>query len=96
MLCPVRPDSDHDRVRIEDLLEDVRIQLVEEVEETARRCIKWTLDARRKFKAKLNRLKNIDRSLAESLESRLRDCLGYVNHGGSTRGSSMVRRGGLS
>jgi hypothetical protein len=91
MLCPVRPDSDHDRVRIDDLLEDVRRQLVEEVEEAARRCTKWTLDARRRFKAKLDRLKNIDESIAESLESMLRDCLEYINHCGSARGSSMVR-----
>jgi len=96
ILCPVRPDSDHDRVRIDDLLEDVRRQLVEGVEETARRCTKWTLDARRRFKAKLDRLKSIDGSLAESLESRLRDCLKYINHGGSTRGSSMMKGGGLS
>lgn len=96
ILCPVKPDGDDDRVRVEDLLEDVRRQLVEEAEKAARRCVKWTLDARLRFKAKLDRLKNIDGSLAESLESRLRDCLGYINHGGSTRGSSMVRRGGLS
>jgi hypothetical protein len=95
MLCPVRPDSDHDRVRIDDLLEDVRRQLVEEVEEAARRCTKWTLGARRRFKAKLDRLKSIDESIAESLESMLRDCLEYINHGRSARGSSMVRGGGL-
>jgi hypothetical protein len=91
MLCPVRPDSDHDRVRIDDLLEDVRRQLVEEVEEAARRCTKWTLGARRRFKAKLDRLKSIDESIAESLESMLRDCLEYINHCGSAWGSSMVR-----
>ena len=91
VLCPVRPDSDHDRGGIESLLEDVRSQLVEEVGEAARRCTRWTQDARRRFKAKLDRLKSIDGSLAESLESMLRDCLGYINHGGSTRGSSMAR-----
>jgi hypothetical protein len=95
ILCPVKPDSDDDWVRIEDLLEDVRSQLVEKVEEATRRCTKWTLDARRRFKAKLDKLKSIDGSLAESLESRLRDCLEYTNHGGSTRRSSMVRGGGL-
>jgi len=95
VLCPVRPDSDHDRVRIDHLLEDVRRQLVEEVEEAARRCTKWTLDAGRRFKAKLDRLKSIDGSLAESLESMLRDCLEYINHGRSARGSSMMRGGGL-
>jgi hypothetical protein len=91
ILCPVKPDGDDDRVRVEDLLEDVSRQLVEEVEKATRRCVKWILGARRRFKAKLDRLKSIDGSLAESLESRLRDCLKYINHGGSTRGSSMVR-----
>jgi hypothetical protein len=94
MLCPVRPDSDHDRGGIESLLEEVRRQLVEEVGEATRRCTKWTLGARCGFKAKLDRLKSIDGSLAENLESMLGDCLGYINHGGSTRGSSMVRGGG--
>jgi hypothetical protein len=95
ILCPVKPDGDDDRVRVEDLLEDVRRQLVEEAEKATRRCAKWTLDARRRFKAKLDRLKNIDGSLAESLESMLRDCLEHTSHGGSTRGSSMIRGGGL-
>jgi hypothetical protein len=83
-LCPVRPDEDDDRVKVEDLLEDVRRQLVEEAEKAARRCAKWTQGARRRFKAKLDRLKSIDGSLAESLESMLGGCLEYINHGGST------------
>jgi len=91
ILCPVRPDNDYDRGWIESLLEEVRRQLVEEVEGAVRRCVKWTLGARHRFKAKLDRLKSIDGSLAESLESMFRDCLGYINHGGSTRGSSMAR-----
>jgi hypothetical protein len=68
---------------------------VEEVGKAARRCTRWTQDARRRFKAKLDRLKSIDGSLAENLESKFRDCLGYINHGGSTWGSSMVRGGRL-
>jgi hypothetical protein len=95
IVCPVKPDDDDDRAKVEDLLEDVRSQLVEEVERAVRRCIKWTLDAKRRFKAKLDRLKSIDRSLAENLESMLGECLEYTSHGGSTGGSSMVRRGGL-
>jgi len=95
MLCPVRPDSDRERGWIESLLEEVRSQLVEEVGKAARRCTRWTQDARRRFKAKLDRLKSIDGSLAENLESKFRDCLGYINHGGSTWGSSMVRGGRL-
>ena len=91
ILCPVKPDGDDDRVKVEDLLEDVRRQLVEEAEKAVRRCTKWTLGARHRFRAKLDRLKNVDESLAESLESMLRDCLEYINHGRSTRGSSMVR-----
>lgn len=91
ILCPVRPDSDYDRAWIESLLEDVRSQLVEEVVEAARRCTRWTQDARHRFKAKLDRLKSIEGSLAESLESMLGECLEYISHGGSTQGSSMAR-----
>jgi hypothetical protein len=95
ILCPVKPDGDDDRVKVEDLLEDVRRQLVEEAKKATRRCVKWILGARCRFKAKLDRLRGINGSLAESLESMLRDCLEYINHGGSSRGSSMVKGGGL-
>jgi hypothetical protein len=95
VLCPVRPDSDHDRGGIESLLEEVRRGLEEVADRISRRCRKWTLKVRRKFMERIQRLRAIDSSLADDIELRLRECFGYISNGGSAGGSSMIRRGGL-
>jgi hypothetical protein len=96
MLCPVRPDSDRDRGGIENLLEEVRRGLEEVADRISRRCRKWTLKVRRKFKERVDRLKAVDASLANTIKLKLRECFEYTSHGGSTRGSSMIRGSGLS
>jgi hypothetical protein len=95
MLCPVRSDSDHDRSGIENLLEEVRRGLEEVADRISRRCHKWTLKVRRKFMERVMRLRAVDASLADIIKLKLRECFEYTSHGGSTRGSSMVRGGGL-
>jgi hypothetical protein len=95
VLCPVRPDSDHDRGGIESLLEEVRRGLEEVADRISGRCRKWTLKVRRKFMERIQRLRAIDASLANIIELKLKECFEYTSHGGSSRGSSMVRGGGL-
>jgi hypothetical protein len=96
MLCPVKPDSDHDRGGIESLIEEVRRGLEEVTGRISTRCHKWTLKVRRRFKERVERLRAVDASLADIIELKLGECLEYTSHGGSTRGSSMVRGGELS
>jgi hypothetical protein len=95
VLCPVRPDSDHDRGWIESLLEEVRRGLEEVADRISRRYRRWTLKVRRRFMERIERLRAVDASLANIIELRLGECLENISHGGSARGSSMVRGGGL-
>jgi len=95
VLCPVKPDSDHDRGGIESLLEEVRRGLEEVADRISRRCRNWTLKVRRKFMERVERLRAVDASLADTIKSKLKECFEYTSHGGSSRGSSMVRGGGL-
>jgi hypothetical protein len=96
VLCPVRPDSDRDRGGIESLLEEVRRGLEEVADRISRRCRKWTLKVRRRFRERVERLRAVDASLADIIKLKLRECFEYTSHGGSTRGSSMIRGSGLS
>jgi hypothetical protein len=96
VLCPVRPDGDHDRGGIESLLEEVRRGLEEVAGRISTRCRKWTLKVRRRFMERVDRLKAVDASLADTIKLKLGECLEYTSHGGSARGSSMVRGGELS
>jgi hypothetical protein len=74
MLCPVRPDSDRDRGGIESLLEEVRRGLEEVAGRISTRCRKWTLKVRRRFKERVDKLRAIDASLANTIELKLREC----------------------
>jgi hypothetical protein len=73
ILCPVRPDSDHDRGWIEGLLEEVR-RLLEEIEGRALQCRNWTSSVRRRFEERVERLRAVDASLADVIELKLREC----------------------
>jgi hypothetical protein len=94
-LCPVKPNSLEHRSKVEKLLNNTRAELMRRVEEALERCRKWTRRAKSKFMDRVRRLKMVDASLADIIESKLGECLEYTSHGGSTRGSSMVRGGGL-
>jgi hypothetical protein len=91
MLCPVKPDNDHDRGGIENLLEEVRSRLEEVADRISRRCRKWTRSVRRRFKEKVERLRVVDASLAEIIELKLKECFENTSHGESAGGSAMKR-----
>jgi hypothetical protein len=95
MLCPVKPDNDSDRGGVENLLEEARRGMEEVADRISRRCRKWTLKVRRRFMERVKKLKAVDASLADTIKLKLRECFEYTSHGGSSRGSSMVRGGGL-
>jgi uncharacterized protein YnzC (UPF0291/DUF896 family) len=90
-LCPVEADDDDARNEIAERLEEVRRRLVEEIESRALQCRNWTRSVRRKFKEKVERLKAIDASLADTIELKLRECFENTSHCGSPRGSTMTR-----
>jgi hypothetical protein len=96
VLCPVRSDSDRDRGGIESLLEEVRRGLEEVADRISRRCRNWTLKVRRRFMERVERLRAVDAGLADTIKSKLEECFEYTSHGGSSRGSSMMKGGGLS
>jgi hypothetical protein len=95
-LCPVKPNSFEHRLKIEKLLDSTRAELLRKVEEALERCRRWTRKAKSRFMERVERLRMVDASLADEIELRLRECFGYTSHGGSTRGSSMMKGGGLS
>jgi hypothetical protein len=94
-VCPVKPSTNEYKVKIEELLENVKSTLMRRVEESIERCRKWTGKARSRFRERIEKLRVVDASLAEIIELKLKECSGNINHGGSTRGSSMMKRGGL-
>jgi hypothetical protein len=95
VLCPVKPNSLEHRLKVEKLLNNTKAELLRKVEEALERCRKWTRRARSRFMERIQRLRAIDPSLADNIELRLRECFAYTSNGGSTRGSSMMRGGGL-
>jgi hypothetical protein len=95
-VCPVRPSTNEYRLSVEEILEDARSLLLQKVGDSMGRCKKWTRRARSRFMERVERLRAIDSSLADDIELRLRGCFEYTGNGGSTRGSSMMKGGGLS
>jgi hypothetical protein len=89
-VCPVRPSTNEYKVKIEELLENVKSTLMRRVEESIERCRKWTERARSRFRERIKKLRAVDASLADTIELKLRESE-TVNHGGSTRGSAMTR-----
>jgi hypothetical protein len=89
-LCPVKPSSLVRRLKVENLLDNARAELLRRVEEALERCRRWTRRARSKLMGRVRRLRMVDASLADIIESKLSECFGYTNHGESTRGSSMA------
>jgi hypothetical protein len=94
-LCPVKPSTSEYKARVEELLDNTRNVLLGMVEESATRCHRWTGKARSRFKERVERLRAVDASLADTVELVMGECFEYTSHGGSTRGPSMVRGGGL-
>jgi hypothetical protein len=94
-VCPVRPSTNEYRLKVEELLEEARSLLLEKVKASMERCKTWTRRARSRFMERVDRLRAVDASLADIIELKLGECLEYTSHGGSTRGSSMIRGGGL-
>jgi hypothetical protein len=94
-VCPVRPSTNEYKVKIEELLENVKGTLMRRVEESIERCRKWTEKVRSRFKERIKKLRAVDANLANTIELKLKECFEYTSHGGSARGSSMVRGGGL-
>lgn len=79
-LCSVKPSTNEYKAK---------------VEESTGRCRRWTLKVRRRFTERVEKLKAVDAGLADTIKSKSEECFEYTSHGGSTRGSSMVRGGGL-
>jgi hypothetical protein len=94
-LCPVKPSANEYKVKIEELLENVKSTLMRRVEESIQRCRKWTEKARSRFKERVEKLRAVDANLANTIELKLKECFEYMSHGGSTRGFSMMKGGGL-
>jgi hypothetical protein len=94
-LCPVKPSSLEHRLKVENLLDNARAELLRRVEETLERCRRWTRRARSKFMGRVRRLRMVDASLADIIESKLRECFENTSHGRSSRRSSLARGGGL-
>jgi hypothetical protein len=94
-LCPVKPSTSEYRVKVEELLDNVRKVLLRIVEESVTRCHRWTGKARSRFGGRVERLRVVDASLAEIIELKLKECSGDINHGGSPRGSTMTRLPGI-
>jgi hypothetical protein len=94
-VCPVMPSSNEYRLKVEELLEEARSLLLEKVKASMERCKTWTRRARNRFMERVERLSTVDVSLADTIKLKLRECLENISHGRSTRGSSMVRGGGL-
>jgi hypothetical protein len=90
-VCPVKPNSLEHRLKVENLLDNARAELLRRVEEALERCRKWTRRAKSKFMDRVRRLRMVDASLADIIEQKLRECSENTSHGRSTRGSSMVR-----
>jgi hypothetical protein len=94
-LCPVKPSSLEHRLKVEKLLDNARAELLRRVEEALERCRRWTRRAKSRFMGRVRRLRMVDASLADIIESKLSECFGYTNHGKSTRGSSMAGLPGI-
>jgi hypothetical protein len=94
-LCPVKPSSLEHRLKVENLLDNARAELLRRVEEALERCRRWTRRAKSRFMGRVRRLRMVDASLADIIESKLSECFGYTNHGKSTRGSSMAGLPGI-
>ena len=94
-LCPVKPSTSEYKARVEELLGNVENTLMRRVEESVERCKKWAKKARDRFEERVKRVRVVNANLANIIEMKLRECFEYTSHGGSSRGSSMVRGGGL-
>jgi hypothetical protein len=95
-VCPVRPSTNEYRLKVEELLEEARSLLLEKVKASMERCKTWTRRARSRFMERVDKLRAIDPDLADTIKSKLEECFKYTSHGGSPRGSSMMKGGGLS
>jgi hypothetical protein len=85
-LCSVKPSTSEYKAKVEELLENVKSTLMRRAEESIGRCRKWTRRARDRFMERVERLRAIDASLADTIKSKLEECFEYTNHGGSPRG----------
>jgi hypothetical protein len=90
-LCPVKPSTNEYKVKVEELLGNVKRTLMRRVEESIGRCRKWTRRARDRFMERVERLRAIDAGLADTIKSKLEECFENINHRESPRGSSIVR-----
>jgi hypothetical protein len=90
-LCPVKPSTNEYKVKIEELLENVKSTLMRRVEESIERCRKWTEKTRSRFRERIKKLRAVDANLANTIELKLSECYENTNHGGSPRGSTMTR-----
>jgi hypothetical protein len=95
-LCPVKPSTSEYKAKIEELLDNTRAELLRKVEEALERCRRWTRRARSRFMERVERLRAVDAGLADTIKSKLEERFKYTSHGGSSRGSSMMKGGGLS
>jgi uncharacterized protein YnzC (UPF0291/DUF896 family) len=87
-LCPVKADDAENEIA--ERLNEAKMRLFEEIESKALQCRNWTKSVRRRFKEKVEKLKAIDASLADTIELKLRECFGNTSHGGSPRGFTMT------
>jgi hypothetical protein len=94
-LCPVKPSTSEYKARVEEILDNTRNVLLGMVEESATRCHRWTGKARSRFKERVERLRAVDASLADTIELVMGECFENTSHRESPRGPSMVRGGGL-
>jgi hypothetical protein len=90
-LCPVKPSTSEYKARVEELLDNTRNVLLGMVEESATRCHRWTGKARSRFKERVERLRAVDASLADTIELVMGECFENTSHRESPRGSSMTR-----
>jgi hypothetical protein len=79
-LCPVKPSTSEYKAKIEELLENVKRVLMRRVEEFVERCRKWTEKTRGRFRGRIEKLRTIDASLANTIELRLRECYENTSH----------------
>jgi hypothetical protein len=91
VLCPVKPNSLEHRLKVEELLNNARAELLRKVEGALERCRRWTRRAKSRFMDRVRRLKAIDAGLADTIEVKLRECFENTSHGGSPGGSTMTR-----
>jgi hypothetical protein len=94
-LCPVKPSTNEYRMKVEELLDNVRNVLLRMVEESVARCHRWTGKARSRFKERVKRLRAVDASLADTIELVMGECFENTSHRGSPGGSTMTRLPGI-